>query len=56
MIAHNIDHGRIGAPRIMDIGCAIGIARPQMQKRHGGLSGNPGKAIGGTRRHAFKQA
>ena len=56
VIADDIDDGRGGPARIVQIGQAVGQPGPEMKQRGGRLAGDPPVAIRGARRNAFKQA
>ncbi len=56
VVADDVDDAGAGFPRIVEVGEAIGEARPQMQQCRGRRSLHAEKAIGRAGRHALEQA
>ena len=56
VIADHVDHRRMGAPCIMEIGEPVGETGSQMQESGGWLVGHSGVAIGGASDHALEEA
>ena len=55
VLADDVDHRAARAPRVVDVGEAVGEARPEMQQGRGGLAGHAGIAVGGTGDDALEQ-
>ena len=56
MVANQVDHGGVGAARVVDIGNAIGKPRPAMKQGGCGFTGHAAVTIGTTGDHGFGQA
>lgn len=55
MVADDVDHRRIGAAGVVQVGNAVGQARPEMQQRRRGFAGHPADAVGGAGANALEQ-
>ena len=56
VIAHHIDDRSRRATRVVEVGEAVGEARPEVEQRRRGLAGDSAIAVGGAGRDPFEQA
>ena len=56
MVANQVDHGRVGTPRVVDVGDAVGKTGPAMEQGGCGFADHAAVAIGAAGDHGFGQA